>query len=83
MAELPRTEIFAPRSLESFLLEPFVVAALSSALLSSALIATLALRSRFQVIQRPAFLLSAGAHVIHQWPLALFAPVFARNLDDP
>ncbi len=83
MAELPRTEIFAPLSLESFLLEPFVVAALSSALLSSALFATLALRSRFQVIQRPAFLLSAGAHVIHQWPLALFAPVFARNLDDP
>ena len=74
-------ELLLPFELEGFYWSAYWVFNISLAIICSAGIGLTGWRNPHQ-LARPAFMMGALAHLIFQWPLAIFSPLFERSLPE-
>jgi hypothetical protein len=74
-------ELLLPFELEAFHWSAYWVINITLAAFCSIGIATTGLRNHSQ-LARPAFMVAVLAHLIFQWPLAIFSPIFDRSLPE-
>ncbi|MBP7032760.1 MAG: hypothetical protein KBI32_02800 [Phycisphaerae bacterium] len=74
-------ELFLPFGLESYRWSAYCVCNVTLAVLCSISLAV-ATGHNTRRLARPAFMVVTLTHLIFQWPLALFSPIFERSLAD-